>query len=216
MTGTARPARTRFAHRTTLMARVQTRAARRRLALLAALMLAVPGTVAGCGVPTEDTPRLIDQPVPGRTPSSAPAVAASGPVSERLFLVRDGALVAVQRRLPREPDPQHLLADLLAGPTEAEQGRGLRSALAGSDVVASVEVWGVTAYVEVPAAIEGTGRNDDMLAFGQIVCTLTSRAGIERVVFTRQGVPIGVPLPDASLSQDPLRAADYAGLIAAP
>jgi hypothetical protein len=182
-------------------------------ALLAALVLAA-APVAGCGVPTEDAPRVIEQPVPGRTPSTAPAVAASGPASERLYLVRDGALVAVQRRLPREPDPQHLLADLLAGPTEAEQARGLRSALAGSDVVVSVDVWGVTAYVEIPAAIEGTGRNDDVLAFGQIVCTLTSRTGIERVVFTRRGAAIGVPLPDASLSQDPLRAADYAGLIA--
>lgn len=200
------PARTGGARRTTPV--------KRRWRRLLAALLATTVAATGCGVPTEDTPRVIEQPVPGRTPSTAPAVAASGPASERLYLVRDGALVAVQRRLPREPDPQHLLADLLAGPTEAEQGRGLRSALAGSDVVASVEVWGVTAYVEVPAAIEGTGRNDDVLAFGQIVCTLTSRDGIERVVFTRQGVAIGVPLPDASLSQDPLRAADYAGLIA--
>jgi hypothetical protein len=133
----------------------------------------------------------------------------------RLYLVREGSLVAVQRRLPRQPDPQALLADLLAGPTEAEQHRGLSSALGGSDVIAAVQLHGDTAYVELPAGVAGTGRNDDVLAFGQIVCTLTSRPGIARVVFTHAGARIGVPLPDASLSHDPLRAADYAGLIAA-
>ncbi|MEU8075420.1 GerMN domain-containing protein [Catellatospora citrea] len=170
--------------------------------------------VAGCGVPVEDTPRVIEVGTPSRVATAAPSAAASGPAAESLYLIRDGALVAVQRRLPAEPDPQGLLTDLLRGPTDAEQDRGLGTALGGQGVVASVQLLGDTAHVELPAGIESTGRNDDVLAFGQIVCTLTSRAGITGVVFTQQGARIGVPLPDASLSQEPLRAADYATLIA--
>ncbi|GAB4055982.1 GerMN domain-containing protein [Catellatospora paridis] len=170
--------------------------------------------VAGCGVPVEDTPRVIEVGTPSRMATGAPSAAASGPAAESLYLIRDGSLVAVQRRLPTEPDPQHLLGDLLAGPTEAEQDRGLGTALGGRGVIASVQLLDDIAHVELPAGIESTGRNDDVLAFGQIVCTLTSRAGITGVVFTQQGARIGVPLPDASLSQEPLRAADYAALIA--
>lgn len=168
----------------------------------------------GCGVPVEDSPRVIEVGAPSRVATGAPSAAASGPAAESLYLIRDGSLVAVQRRLAAEPDPQRLLGDLLAGPTEAEQDRGLSTALGGRGVVASVQLLGGTAYVELPAGIEGTGRNDDVLAFGQIVCTLTSRRDVTGVVFTRQGARIGVPLPDASLSQEPLRAADYATLIA--
>ncbi|MEU8004380.1 GerMN domain-containing protein [Catellatospora sp. NPDC049111] len=169
---------------------------------------------AGCGVPVEDTPRVIEVGTPSRAATGAPSAAASGPAAESLYLIRDGSLVPVQRRLAAEPDPQRLLGDLLAGPTEAEQDRGLGTALGGRDVVASVRLIDGVAHVELPAGIENTGRNDDVLAFGQIVCTLTSRRDVTGVVFTRQGARIGVPLPDASLSQDPLRAADYAALIA--
>ncbi|WP_246157551.1 GerMN domain-containing protein [Catellatospora sichuanensis] len=185
-----------------------------RPVLRALLLPLVALLVAGCGVPVEDTPRVIEVGTPSRMATGAPSAAASGPAAESLYLIRDGSLVAVQRRLPTEPDPQHLLGDLLAGPTEAEQDRGLGTALGGRGVVASVQLLDGIAHVELPAGIEGTGRNDDVLAFGQIVCTLTSRADVMGVVFTRQGVRIGVPLPDASLSQEPLRAADYATLIA--
>ncbi|MFC7242033.1 GerMN domain-containing protein [Catellatospora aurea] len=181
-------------------------------------MLVLPSLLvvlaAGCGVPVEDTPRVIEAGPPSRVATGAPSAAASGPAAESLYLIRDGSLVPVQRRLAAEPDPQRLLGDLLAGPTEAEQDRGLGTALGGRDVVASVRLIDGVAHVELPAGIENTGRNDDVLAFGQIVCTLTSRRDVTGVVFTRQGARIGVPLPDASLSQDPLRAADYAALIA--
>ncbi|GAA2360152.1 hypothetical protein Cme02nite_37150 [Catellatospora methionotrophica] len=176
------------------------------------VLAVVAGVVAGCGVPVEDSPRAVDVAAPTRAATGAPSAAASGPAAESLYLVRDGSLVAVQRRLPTEPDPQRLLTDLLAGPTEAEQDRGMSTALGGRGVVASVRLLEATAYVELPEGLDG--RNDDVLAFGQIVCTLTSRPDILGVLFTRQGVRIGVPLPDASLSQEPLRAADYAALIA--
>ncbi|MDI1464132.1 GerMN domain-containing protein [Catellatospora sp. KI3] len=182
---------------------------RRPLALVTAVCL----LAAGCGVPEEDTAREIDRSRHPRVVDTAPTAQPSGPASERLFLVRDGQLASVQRRLPSEPDAQALLADLLRGPTDAEQQQGLGSALIGSDAAATVTVVDGTATVELPVAIEGTGRNDDVLAFGQIVCTLTGRRDILQVVFTRQGQRIGVPRPDAPLTQQPLRADDYASLL---
>ncbi|MFD0592548.1 GerMN domain-containing protein [Catellatospora coxensis] len=161
---------------------------RRLLPALMSVLLA-----AGCGVPVEDRPRVIEVGTPSRVATGAPSAAASGPAAESLYLIRDGSLVAVQRRLAAEPDPQRLLGDLLAGPTEAEQDRGLSTALGGRDVVASVRLLDGVAYVELPAGIENTGRNDDVLAFGQIVCTLTSRRDVTGVVFTQQGARIGVP-----------------------
>ena len=53
------------------------------------------------------------------------------------------------------------------------------------------------------------------LAFGQIVCTLTTRPGILWATFTRGGQRVEVPRGDGSLTADPLNAASYSRLMAA-
>lgn len=63
---------------------------------------------------------------------------------------------------------------------------------------------------------DNTGRTDDVLALGQIVCTLTSVAGVDTMTFTHDGIPIAVPRADASLSPGPLTFGDYATLVAPP
>lgn len=180
-----------------------------------AAVLAV-ALLAGCGVPAEHSARQITPPPGPYQPvvSGAPTTAPAGAVSEKLFLVRDGKLVAVQRRVSEQPTADSLVRDLLAGPSAAEQGEGLSSALAGANVIASVRLVAGLATVEVGPGILGAGRNDDVLAFGQVVCTLASRPDIGGVSFTRDGQPIGIPRADGSLTQGPLSAADYADLIA--
>jgi spore germination protein GerM len=139
---------------------------------------------------------------------------AGGPITETLYLVKSGMLVAVRRKVPAEPEVNGVMADLLAGPTDAEKGTGIGSALLGSKVVAAVQVHDGIATVELADNLEGTGRNDDVLAFGQIVCTLTTRPGIAWVTFARAGQRIEVPRGDGSLTADPLNAASYSRLIA--
>ena len=168
----------------------------------------------GCGVPAEDSARAIDPPRTFGPISPTPAVTASGAVMEKVYLVRDEMLVAVERKLPREPDVERVLADLLAGPTEAERAAGFTSALLGNNVVTAVQVTGGEATVALSSNLDGTGRNDDVLAFAQLVCTLDNRADISSVVFIRDGHRIGVPRADGSLTQDPLTLADYQSLIA--
>ncbi|SCG46476.1 Sporulation and spore germination [Micromonospora echinaurantiaca] len=182
----------------------------RRAAALAALVV----LLAGCGVPVEDAPRTVPAPR-GPFPSAASGEATSpaGRVAEVLCFVRDDRLVPVERRLDAAPTADAQLAHLLAGPSAAERDRGLTSSLPGAVGGATVRVADTRAEVEVDAVDDEAGRSDEMLAFGQLVCTLTARADVETVSFLRRGQPLGVPRADGSLSRQPLSAADYTDLI---
>ncbi|PWU48403.1 hypothetical protein DLJ47_28390 [Micromonospora sp. S4605] len=182
----------------------------RRAAALATLIL----LLAGCGVPVEDAPRTVPAPR-GPFPSAASGEATSpaGRVAEVLCFVRDDRLVPVERRLDAAPTADAQLAHLLAGPSAAERDRGLTSSLPGAVGGAAVRIAGTHAEVEVDAVDDEAGRSDEVLAFGQLVCTLTARADVETVSFLRRGQPLGVPRADGSLSRQPLSAADYTDLI---
>lgn len=185
---------------------------RRRSAVILVVTLTAVA-LSACGVPTEDTARHIDATPRTVTASATPATAESGPATEKLFLVRNGTLVTVIRRLPAEASPQSLVEDLLAGPTAAESDDGITSALLGYLTVPTVEIRDGIATIELAAATIDTGRNDDVLAFGQLVCTLAERPDVDRVAFTRDGQPLRVPRGDTSLTLQPLTPADYANLI---
>ncbi|MEU0556516.1 GerMN domain-containing protein [Dactylosporangium sp. NPDC006015] len=181
-------------------------------ALVAALVLAL--ALAGCGVPTEDSPRPVT--VSSRASAPSPAQAGSpapGRPAELLFLVRDTGLVAVRRPAEQMPAIDAHLRDLLSGPTTAERDAGYTSALTGITVTGIVEVGGGDATVEIGSRSDGSGRSDEVLAYGQIVCTLTSRADVDTVSFRHDGQPLRVPRADASLTDGRLTAADYADLI---
>jgi len=181
------------------------------------LALALANTVlAGCGVTAETTPRPITPPrgfLQTTTPPT-PEPTGNGPVTEQLFLVKDSALIPVTRHVDHQPTTDDLLADLLAGPDDSEQAEGLSSALQGGDVVSNIHVSDRRAVVELSTTIENAARNDEVLAYAQLVCTLTARADITGVTFTHNGQPIGVPRADGSLTQGPLTAADYTTLLA--
>ncbi|GAA2364395.1 GerMN domain-containing protein [Dactylosporangium salmoneum] len=190
---------------------VKPRAAGGAVRTSAALLLCL--TMAGCGVPTESTPRPIEPSVtigsyegPMGAPPSSPGAAV-----ERLFLVRDDELVAVDRRVESVPPPDQQLQDLVAGPTAVERDNGLDSALIGTAFITGVEVRDGTAVVGL--AGDNAIRNDEIVAFGQIVCTLAARADVVSVRFVRDGRPMEVPRGDGALTSDPLTEADYAGLV---
>ncbi|ATO13349.1 hypothetical protein CO540_05475 [Micromonospora sp. WMMA2032] len=183
---------------------------RRRLvpALLAAALLA------GCGVPVDDEPRLV-QPPPGRFPTPAGTTTADpeGRADEPFCFVREDGLAVVTRPADRLPDVDAHLQHLLAGPDRWERGRGLATALPGTVAVAGATLAGSVATVDVRQAGEETGRSDEVLAFGQIVCSLTQRPDVDSVAFRRDGQPLEVPRADGSVSALPLTAADYRPLL---
>src|SRR5262249_43317088 len=95
-------------------------------------------------------------------------------VEARLYWIRDGKLVPVLRRVPREEKPQAVLHALLAGPTPAERSHlGITSAIpAGTKVksltatgkTARVKMNGVTVTGEVTRLILSTSLTNDALA----------------------------------------------------
>jgi spore germination protein GerM len=171
--------------------------------------------LAACGVPTERSPRPI-APLETRStgPSTPGASTSSSRFAEMLFLVKDGKLVAVSRPIDRPPTLDAELEHLLAGPTAAEHDAGLTSALTGLGITARVQLHLADAVVDLGNQPDETGRSDEVLAYGQLVCTLTARPDVDRVSFRYNGQPVGVPRADGSLAQQPLTAADYAILLA--
>ena len=166
----------------------------------------------GCGVPDEDEPRPIEPSlVIGSPPPQATTRNSVGSVIERLYLVRDDRLVAVERRVGSTADVAALLADLVAGPTDAELDDGLTSALTGTDLIAGVRL--VDGTAEVSFRPQAGGRTDDILAIGQIVCTLDARVDVDTVRFLLDGQVLKVPRADGSLTELPLTVADYRTLI---
>jgi hypothetical protein len=185
----------------------------RRLPGIAGILTAV--LLAGCGVPTESAPRPIDPPVvfDSTDAPTAPASAPAGATVERLYLVRANQLVAVDRALDSPPDLSRQLADLLSGPTEQERASGVVSALAGTDLVMGARHSRRTAIVDVA---KPSIRTDEVLAYGQIVCTLAARDDVDAVRFVQDGRALEVPRADGSLTAGPLAFADYQALIAVP
>ncbi|MEU0563277.1 GerMN domain-containing protein [Dactylosporangium sp. NPDC006015] len=186
---------------------------RRRALLVAAALLTL--SVQACGVPDEHAPRPIEPSLVIPNPSQkAPGNSAGnsvGAVVERLYLVRDDQLVAVERRVASTSDVAALLADLAAGPTDAERAAGLTSALTGTDLIAGVRL--VAGTAEVTFRPQAGGRTDDILAIGQIVCTLEARTDVDTVRFLQDGQVLKVPGADGALTDRPLTVADYHTLI---
>jgi hypothetical protein len=182
------------------------------------LVLALTVVLAGCGVPIEREPRPIDLDAAGSLSASggtAPqADPGSGTAEEVLYFVRDGRLVAVRRPVERLPSPENQLQHLLAGPTDAEHDEGMSSALTGLGITAQLRIEGLTAVVDLGVQPDNAGRSDEVLAYGQIVCTLTTRPDIDTVSFHYDDEPVDVPRGDASLGRLPLTAADYRALLA--
>jgi spore germination protein GerM len=188
-----------------------------RRSVLATALVLMATTTAGCGVPTDGSPRPIT--VAGRSATATTAETASpvpGRPAETLYLVRDARLVAVHRPAERAPAVDEQLRHLLAGPTDSERDTGFVSALTGITVTGMVEIRDGAATVEIGNRSDGTGRSDEVLAYGQIVCTLTGRADVRTVSFLHDGQPLRVPRADASLTDGPLTGADYADLVAPP
>ncbi|GHJ07533.1 hypothetical protein TPA0907_19000 [Micromonospora humidisoli] len=178
---------------------------RRPVAVLVAALL-----LAGCGVPADERPRAVQPPF---GPPAAPAASsAPGRVEQAFCLVRGGQLVRTVRQVDAAGGVDGHLRRLLEGPTRAERAVGLGTALPGAVHVLGVRVVDGRAQVEVEPPGEESGRSDEVLAYGQIVCTLDSRSDVAGVSFLLRGRPLEVPRADGSLSAGPLTAADYPAL----
>lgn len=187
------------------------RRALRASALVAGLL------VAACGVPTDENAafdRSEDVPFGLLDPAAPTTTTAAAPVAQATLCLRaDGHLVSVQRPVAAVPRGEALRDMLESDPTEAEQGRGLRSALFAEGLVHTVTVGGGIASVDLSPLFREGSATDQLLAIAQVVCTLTAQPGVGQVSFTVEGGSVEVPRGDGSLTASPLSRDDYAGLI---
>jgi spore germination protein GerM len=97
-----------------------------------------------------------------------------------------------------------ITADLLLGPTEQEQERGLRSAIPDPAVVNGVTLARGVASVDLTESFGEISPGDQLLAVGQFVLTLTDTRGVGSVQFLLDGEPIVVPVPTGEADEGPI------------
>ncbi len=108
----------------------------------------------------------------------------------RVFMVRDGRLVAIERRLPRSPTlTEALLEGLLQGP----RGSKADTEIPAGTRILDVGVAGGVATVDLSREFEaGAPGRSLALRAAQVVFTLTEDPKIRQVLFRVEGEATGV------------------------
>jgi spore germination protein GerM len=185
--------------------------------VLAALLAAL---VTACGVPQDDAPRTLD---PGLAPfrifEPDEVPDQSGEVEVELFFVKSDAqadrVVPVSRRIDLPGSSEQVVEQLFAGPTTSERNSGLSSAVPETFEVENVDVDGGIALVTLDGVSE-QGRTDSVVAFAQIVATLTGRPDVDGVRFRTAEGDLSINRGDGSLTDAPVNRESYAQLLGLP
>jgi hypothetical protein len=172
----------------------------------------VPGSGPVRTVPREEVPYGLLSPRADPFPEDrADAVG----VSPGAYFLRRGCLLAVgvsRQYTGVRTQVSEALRDLSAGPTSAEQDRGLGTAIPPGLRLSVLRVSGGQVDIELSGESAHPDVAQNALAAGQIVLTVTSVPGIDSARLVHSGQPVGPVLPDGSLATGPVTAADYAYL----
>ncbi len=196
-----------------------------------ALLVAGCGLVA-CGTPPEDSPRLVSDDeqlfaasettasttTSTTTPLTLPPATLPAQETQDVtiyFVDEDDFLVPSERELRSPTDLTSVLGVLLEGPNELEARIGRRSTLPPAAVTRVNVNRGVAEVTLMPNLFDEILPGDQVLAFGQLVLTLTAQPGIGQVEFSSAGEPISVQKGDGSLARPgtPLTFEDYEMLL---
>ncbi len=180
--------------------------------LVAALVLA------GCGIDAEDEPRALSVEIAEDRLSIDDRTNSAVEIATSIYLATEsGRLRPTVRQIGVSQLPStHLssvLEALIAGPVEREAQNGLRSAVPATTDVLAVTVDGATAVVDLSSEFASIGGEQELLAVGQVVLTVTTFPGVRRVLLRLDGRPTDLPLPDGSFIDGPVVLRDYAGLL---
>jgi hypothetical protein len=184
--------------------------------LVAACLLASVTTI-GCGVRAQDAPRMADSDsVPFRllqrdVTTLVPPLGTQTTETVSLCFIDAEHLAVVGQQLDAPASPIAVMRALAEPPTSGSPS--LRTAVGPPSLVLDVQVGGGVAQVDLDPALATLGGTNQLLAIGQIVCTLTARPGIGQVAFTIAASPVDVPRGDGSLTANPVSRDDYAELV---
>lgn len=191
-----------------------------RLRHFAATVVAVV-SIGGCGVGPQDEPEALDVAIDDQSLPLEVDVDGDGPLvdfASSVYLISgDGELVPVTRDLASAPTVEarlRALFDSLAdGPTDAEVGDGLRSAIPATTDVLGVSFADGTVTVDLSASFASIGGPTELRAVGQLVLTGTTFPGARELVVQLEGAPTAIPLPDGALTDDAVTLRQYSVLL---
>ena len=187
---------------------------RRRLAAslgtVACLLVVV---ASACGVQPDSEPRdlaadevpygLLDEGAPIAEPSSttAPSIAR---VNVAVYFLNGERLYPAPRAVTDPPIAGRVLSQLIAGPTDDEAVTGLRSAINPLTQASVTRPSPETLVVDLTPEFAAVPISEQRLALAQIVYTATGLDGVQGVRFTVGGAPAAVPLPDGTVTSEPV------------
>jgi hypothetical protein len=193
---------------------------RRHLAIGAGVLLIL---ATGCGLPDPGISRQIEptgvpyallSPAPAEQPP--PELNGQEKTTPRMYLVNaEDQLVPVPVTLDAtglEAVVRQLLDQLAAGPSESQRQQGLSSALSPQTALQLRQMRGRTADVSITLPAKDPSADRLPFAIGQVVLSLTSVAGVERVQMFRDGEALELALPGGARTSQPVTANDYASL----
>lgn len=182
------------------------------------LLLCLVSLLGACGVDTGGGVETVDPDgVPfglleeDREPIAGPPPGAGAVVDLYLFDPDEERVVPVTRRVDATGIAA-MVAELEAGPSDAESSLGLQSALTDVEPIAGIEVDGDTVVLDLAESFTELSGSEQTTAIAQLVFTLTQRRDVDRVGITAEGEPIEVPRGDGTLTRDTLDRSDYESL----
>jgi len=210
----------------------------KRLVIIAA---ALAGLLVACGIPdTGNVSRIQDkdlrqlgdtipttaastvppstiEPTTTTTPIDPSTTIASEDVT--LYFISGAQLKGYPRSLATPATTNQVLTALQEGQPTGDAGVGIRSALptrTAAPINVGPDDGSGIATIELPAGFfEQIPQEDQLLAIGQIVLTITEVGGVGQVLFTQDGQPVGVPRKGGGFSDgnEPLARRDYEELL---
>ncbi|GAA4996987.1 hypothetical protein GCM10023317_26980 [Actinopolymorpha pittospori] len=186
------------------------------------LVVTVLTVLTSCGVTVQRQPQTLDPSSvpygllePRTRPSVAPASPSPRAAALPVYFVDGDALTELPSRVPDGSTLDRVRAvlhALSAGPGSSERARGISTAIPDRLRLGVSSLRGGTATVALSGDPRDPSAEESTLAVGQIVLSVTSVVGVDRVRLSRGGQAIDAPLVDGSLTSAPLTAADYDAL----
>lgn len=175
--------------------------------------------LAGCGVSTsDDLSTAAPEDVPYDLLAPRPSTSTTTTEAEQrityaaVWFVSGDGILPLFRTVPSPPDVDDVLAALAAGPTDGEARLGARSAVPIDADGIAARTAGTMVVVQLPAGFGEAAPREQLLGLAQLVYTLTELGAVDRVKFEIDGVEVAAPRADGSVTDEPLRRADYEAL----
>jgi spore germination protein GerM len=207
---------------------------------LVTIAVALAVVLVGCGIPdhgqvstiqTKDLRQLGDT-IPTTSTSTTPptsleptttttAVDTATTIATEdvtLYFISGGQLKGYPRSLVRPATTNAVLSALQEGKPPGDAGVGIRSAVPTKDqaLLGVIDDGSGVATIHLPQGFfEQIPPEDQLLAIGQLVLTITEVRGIGQVLFVQDGAPKGVPRRSGGITDgtEPVARRDYQDLL---